>query len=370
MTPKYLDALAELGGGHDTIDDVIARLDVGLFVDHVEEGCIYASPEVLRMFEMSWEEFRGFGWAKAVLPADVERLRTAIERYEIEKDTIEVEYSIRVADGSVRTIHVFGNAVLDREGRQLGSVMIGREVTAERAVLDRASQQQKLEVIGRLAGRVAHDFNNVLVPIMCSASLLKSEALSSSGREMLDTLEASAQHAAAITRQLLSLSRQTVHEHQLTVVDVELAEKTRLLRQLVGEQIALDVVLECGFAEVSLAPHELSQVVLNLVVNARDVSKPGDTVRVETWLDEGVAGIRVRDRGPGIDPDILPQIFDPFYSTKGPGSGLGLGLSISFNIIRDFGGALAASNHGDGAEFSITLRRSDARPNAAPEAAE
>lgn len=133
--------MRQLGVGPEALEGVLDDLSVGVFVDHVEHGCIYASAGVLRMFGIEWEAFKGFGWASAVLPADMETLRGAID----------VQYRIKIPGGSTRALHVVGHAVLDAQGTQLGSVLIGREVTAERAPTDRSVESQKLEAIGRVA---------------------------------------------------------------------------------------------------------------------------------------------------------------------------------------------------------------------------
>jgi hypothetical protein len=121
MNPRYFDAMNQLGVDPGAIDDVFDAVDFGVFVDQVEQGCIYASREALRMFEMDWET-----------------LRTAVERYERDKTWIEVEYRITVPNGELRAIHVMGKAICDKTGAHLGSVIIDREVTYRRTRRDRS----------------------------------------------------------------------------------------------------------------------------------------------------------------------------------------------------------------------------------------
>ena len=340
MAPSYVAAIRELGAADDAIDAVLSRVSFGVFVDHVEKGCIYANAEVLRMFETDWETFRGFGWANAVLPEDMETLREAIERYEKEKTWIEVQYRIKVPDGSLRAIHVVGKAILDNAGEQRGSVMIGREVTSERAVRDQTIQRQKLEAIGRLSSRIAHDFNNVLTPIMMSSSLLEAEVISEDGRTLLDTITKGVEHAASITRQLLGLSRHSVGERRSTTIDEEIRAMAALLRQLLGETYELALDLDAADAEVGLAPQELAQVILNLAVNARDAMSNSGTVSIATQLRDSFAEISVSDTGSGISEGVRQHMFEPFFTTKSADRGTGLGLFTVRDLVESAGGRI------------------------------
>lgn len=369
MDRNFLAAIAALGGGRNALELVLARVDFGVFVDHPEKGCVYANDEVLRMFEMDWQTFRGFGWAKAVVHEDMETLREAIERYEREKSRIEVQYRIEVPDGSRRAIHVFGQAVLDEAGKHVGSVMLGREVTAERAVTERATQLQKLEAIGTLAGRVAHDFNNVLTPIMFSASTLAGESLTRVGRTSVETIIAGAEHAAAMTRQLLSLSRQRVEEKNMTNLDAEIDDKRTFLQQLAGERVELQLALSARDVEIPVAPHELTQILLNLIVNARDASSGAGTVLVETARRGTYVDVRVTDRGSGMSPEIQERIFEPFFSTKDADRGTGLGLYTVRELVGRAGGRIAVdSRPGHGTTMTLTFPCVAASPDEARDA--
>ena len=356
MNPNFMAALAELGGGSDALKSVLSKIRFGVFVDHGERGCIYANAEVLRMFEMDWESFRGFGWARVVVPEDMEMMREAIERYEIEKTQIEVQYRINLPDGSRRVIHVVGQAALDDNGDQLGSVMIGRDITHERAVSEQANRLQKLEAVGRLASRVAHDFNNVLTPIMFSTAQLEQEALSDDGRASLDIINSGAQHAAAITRQLLSLSQQQVGDPNLTAVDVELGSKAPLIRQLLGERITMDLRLGAPEAEAMLAPHELAQIILNLASNGRDAIEGNGQVSIETKRRDAFVDVVVTDNGSGMSEGTQRQVFEPFFTTKTPDRGTGLGLFTVRELVQRAGGSIALRTAlGEGTTFTLSF---------------
>jgi signal transduction histidine kinase/ActR/RegA family two-component response regulator len=357
MRPTYLQAMHELGASPDAIDGVIDDLDIGLFVDHPERGCIYASDEVLRMFELPWERFCGFGWAASVLEADMAVLQTAIEQYEVDKGVIDVRYRIRRPDGSLRALHVIGHAVLDDRGEQIGSVMIGRDETDERALRDHAMQQQKLEAIGRLSGRVAHDINNVLTPMMCAASLLElEEGLSDEGREHLAIVMQAVQHAAGITRQLLTLSKQQVTTRRVVGLDTELRQLEPLLRQSLGEGIQLTVRADAAGVLVGMADHELGQVLLNLCVNARDAVAGRGAITVLSRRTNGHCEVVVSDDGPGVPVDVRQRMFEPFFTTKPADRGTGLGLSTVLELVQRAGGEIAVQSHlGQGTTFTIRL---------------
>ncbi|MCR9160879.1 MAG: ATP-binding protein [Nannocystaceae bacterium] len=356
MRPSYLEAMKQLGANPEAFSELLESVKFAVFVDHAELGCIYASEYTLSLFEMDWDTFKGFGWAAAVLPADMETLRGAIERYEIEKTTINVEYRIQCPSGALRALNVTGHAILDRDGNQLGSVMIGRDVTEERALADRALNAHKLEAIGRLGGRVAHDLNNVLTPIMCSAAILETYDLPDDARAQVEVIMQGAEHAAGISRQLLGLSRQDGHEAKLVCADAELTSLRSVLTPLLGERVELTLDLDAPRVVVGLAPHELGQVVLNLCVNARDAVGGVGRVEVRTRRDGQRLELQVHDTGPGISLDVQQRMFEPFFTTKPADRGTGLGLSTVQEIVRRAGGDVTVNSRlGSGTAITVRL---------------
>ncbi|MBV1859846.1 MAG: response regulator [Nannocystaceae bacterium] len=356
MRPEFLVAMKRLGVVPEALDRALDSVSFGVIVNHVEDGCIYASEEALRVFDLEWDAFKGFGWMSSVIPADVEALRGSFERYQEGDAQSEVQYRISVSDGSVRAIVATASRVLDADGRQLGSVVVGRVATAERAAAERGVQSQKLEAIGRLAGRVAHDFNNVLTPIICSASLLESESLSAEGRECVATIVQGVQHAAAITRQLLGLSRQGDGAPRVARLDDEVASMRTMLGQMVGEEIELTLDLQAKGSVIALAPHELGQVLLNLCVNGRDAVNGDGRVCVSTRLAGSFLELRVHDSGVGISLEVQQRMFEPFYTTKASDRGTGLGLSTARDLVRRAGGDITVhSELGSGTEMLVML---------------
>ncbi len=259
-----------------------------------------------------------------------------------------------------------------RTGSDNRSVLTGfvRDVTERRALEEQLRQSQKLEAIGRLAGGVAHDFNNILMSIMGSADLLLMQMAPDDGaREEATEIKQSVDRGAGLTRQLLAFSRrQAVRSRMFALGDVVRGMDT-MLRRLIGPEIDFKIVCAPEPLMVVADSGQTEQIVLNLVVNARDAMPAGGrvTVRVEgvdldetaaVALVEGKAGryarLSVSDTGTGIDEQTRAKLFEPFFTTKEQGKGTGLGLSIVYGIVKQSGGYITvASEPGKGATFLI-----------------
>jgi len=258
-----------------------------------------------------------------------------------------------------------------------------RDVTARRQLEEQFLQAQKMEAVGQLAGGVAHDFNNILTAIICTADLeLMEEGISSTMRSSLDTIMGSARRGAAITRQLLAFGRKQVNQPKSVLVNDVVSGLLPMLHRLIVEDIRIDTQLHAEGAIVA-DPSQLEQIILNLVVNARDAMSNGGSITLET-RDEVVtlpaqsvgmivpAGrycvLSVRDTGSGIDAATQARMFEPFFTTKDAGRGTGLGLSTVYGIVKQAGGSIAVeSTVGKGTTFSIYLPREAGRRS--PEAA-
>jgi signal transduction histidine kinase len=233
-------------------------------------------------------------------------------------------------------------------------------------------QSQKMEAVGLLAGGVAHDFNNLLT-VICGQgqmALLKTDP-SDPLHERLATIKEAGDRAAELTRQLLAFSRKQVLAPKPLPLDAVIANLGRMLRRLVGENITLDIVPGLGDAHVLADAGQLEQVVLNLVVNARDAMPGGGYLEISTRSAELHGGgegelasakpgryavIAVSDTGCGMEEEVRSRIFEPFYTTKGAGKGTGLGLSTVYGMVRQSGGAITvASLPGRGTTFEIYL---------------
>jgi signal transduction histidine kinase/ActR/RegA family two-component response regulator len=268
---------------------------------------------------------------------------------------------------------------LRREKAYYASVMASlnqRKQTEEalRQSEDHLRQAQKMEAVGRLAGGVAHDFNNLMTVIMGRTELLLSrleenEILSRNAEEIKRTAE----RAVSLTQQLLAFSRKQVLTPKVLDLNTVVANMERMLRRLIGEDIDLATVLGPALDRIKADPSQLEQVIMNLVINAADAMPSGGRLTIETtntYLDQGYARnhpsvlpgsyvmLAVSDNGTGMDADTQARIFEPFFTTKGQGKGTGLGLATVYGIVKQSGGYIwVYSEPGWGTTFKIYLPR-------------
>jgi PAS domain S-box-containing protein len=284
-------------------------------------------------------------------------------------------------DGTLVREEVTISPVRDAAGRIVNHVGVLRDVTYERQIEAELRQAQKMEAMGRLAGGVAHDFNNILTIITGRCQILmRREAENAALRRELDLISSAANRAAALTRQLLIFSRKEVVNPRVLDLGALAANLEKMLGRLIGEHIELVIVQEPGLGHVKADPGQLEQVLMNLAVNGRDAMPTGGRLTIATAdVDEAHARrhagaapgpyvmLAVTDTGCGIPLDILPRIFEPFFTTKGPEKGTGLGLATVYGIIKQSGGDISVeSEPGKGTTFRILLPRVD-EPVAAPE---
>jgi PAS domain S-box-containing protein len=219
-------------------------------------------------------------------------------------------------------------------------------------------QSQKLEALGAFAGGIAHDFNNYLSAIATNAELLRDELpLQSSHRLEASEILGAAQRASALTRQILVFSRrQVVHDERLDV-NTAIQALRRLLSRLVGEQIGIHISCAPDIPRVLFDHGRLEQVLMNLAANARDAMPSGGRLTISTERTAaGDVRLRVRDSGAGIPPDVLPRVFEPFYTTKTRERGTGLGLAMVYSIVTAARGEIVVtSDVGQGTEIVITF---------------
>jgi PAS domain S-box-containing protein len=261
------------------------------------------------------------------------------------------------------------------DGQPMGAGVTVLETTEQKHLEAQLRQAQKMEAVGQLAGGVAHDFNNILTVITSySGILLHDLAADVPMRGDIEQIAAAADRAARLTRQLLAFSRQQVLEPRVVDLNELTAELEKLLRRLLPATIELETRLQPGLGLVLADPGQLEQVLMNLVVNARDAMPDGGQLTIETAdmeLDEESASLHVgmkagayvtvtvSDTGCGMDERVRAQIFDPFFTTKEKGQGTGLGLSTVYGIVRQSGGFIwVYSEPGHGSVFRVYLARS------------
>ncbi|MBI4885713.1 MAG: PAS domain S-box protein [Acidobacteria bacterium] len=263
-----------------------------------------------------------------------------------------------------------------------GAVVTFADVTEKIEMETQLRQAQKLEALGRLTGGVAHDFNNLLTAILGYARLLE-EALDAADprREDATEIRNAGERAAHLTQQLLAFSRRQVLQPQVVDLNALVSEVAQMLRRLIGEHIALDTRLGGDLGTTRVDPGQIQQVIMNLVVNARDAMPNGGALVIDTaneTLDDeaavacGVAAgayvvLGVSDTGAGMNDATLKRIFEPFFTTKPPGKGTGLGLSTVYGIVKQSGGFVRVDSHlGQGSAFRVYLPAANGHAPAQP----
>jgi len=358
--------------------DIIAVLDA--------DGAVrYASPSVLPLLGYGAEELVGQHIFDLVHPDDIgPALRVFAEGVATGQGDRLLGLQVRHKDGTYRSLEAIGRYLLD-DPVVRGVVINARDVTERRSLERQLLQAQKMEAVGRLAGGIAHDFNNILTAIFGYADLLTEEfPAGSPARQDLEEIRKAATRASALTRQLLAFSRQQVLAPVVLSVNDLVADVDKMLRLLVGEDVELRLILARDAGNVRADSGQLQQVIMNLVVNARDAMPTGGTLVIETAdaeLTEQYAELHqavipgryvmlaVSDTGVGMDAQTKARIFEPFFTTKEKGKGTGLGLSTVYGIVKQSGGYVwVYSELGHGTTIKLYLPRVDApaEPQAPP----
>src|SRR6267378_3899000 len=286
----------------------------------------------------------------------------------------DVEVLIRRPDGQARNVLASGQPIPGIHGRSLGAVVALHDVTDLKLLEGQFRQSQKLEAVGSLAGGVAHDFNNLLTVIGGYSQMVMDQIGSSDPQygRVEEILKAS-ERAAALTRQLLAFSRQQVLEPKILDLNAIVSDTERMLRRLLPANIELVTALSKDLGRIKADPGQIEQVLLNLVINARDAMPEGGRLVVETSnadVDETYRQMHIEaspgpyvvlgvsDNGTGMTAETQARIFEPFFTTKEVGKGTGLGLSTVYGIVRQSGGSVGVySEVGSGSTFRAYLPR-------------
>ncbi|MEZ4238979.1 MAG: ATP-binding protein [Myxococcota bacterium] len=265
--------------------------------------------------------------------------------------------------GKQRPVIDCGAPIRAPGGQVEGVVLVFSDQTAEREAEARLRQAQKTEAVGRLAGGIVHDFNNMLSVIVGYVSFAREEEPSPAIRADLDEALGAADTAAALTRQLLAFARPSLGTPAVVDVNDLVRRSEHLLARTLGDRVRVSVDIGVAPALVQIDPDLLTQVLLNLAINARDAMPNGGDLKIgvaSARLDDEHPSERVRlvvsDTGVGMPPEVRERLFEPFFTTKGPSKGTGLGLSTTASIIAHAGGAIEVeSAPGAGTTFRITL---------------
>ena len=319
-----------------------------------------------------------------VHPEDRDRTRAAFERAVATAGGLDVEFRVVRADGSVRWLRDYGETVLDHAGQPqylTGAVL---DVTEQRESEEQLRQAQRMDAVGKLAGGMAHEVNNMMSVVLGFTDLVLGDlGPNDRRRHDLEQVRAAASRAAAVTGQLLAFSRRQLLKPTV-VHPAEVVESLRpVLRRLLGEDRQLTVRAAPETPAVRADRGQLEQVLINLALNARDAMEQGGRLTMETddaasagsELRQGdwdvpagsYAMLTVHDTGHGMDPETLDRIFEPFFTTKPAGQGTGLGLAVVHGIIHQSGGFVRARSRPDaGTTFTIYLPAVPASIDAAP----
>jgi PAS domain S-box-containing protein len=289
-----------------------------------------------------------------------------------------LEINFFTKSGEKRTGMISGENI-DIEG-QMCVIAIVQDLTDQKALEKQLRQSQKMEAIGQLSGGIAHDFNNLLSVIIGYSEVIEERLPPNDPlQKMCEQIKKAGQSAASLTRQLLAFSRQQVLEPKVVDLNAIVRNVEKMLRRLIGEDIDFSTSLEPVLGSVKADQGQIEQVLVNLVVNARDAMPHGGRLRIETAnvdLDEGYTrrhppqqpgpyvSLTISDTGIGMDAETQAHIFDPFFTTKEIGKGTGLGLSTVYGVVRQSGGNIwVYSELGLGTTFKIYLPLIDRAPH-------
>ncbi len=292
-------------------------------------------------------------------------------------EMVEHHESVRVTkDGRQRNVSITVSPLRDGTGDIVGASAIARDITDQKRAERQLHQAQKMEAIGRLAGGVAHDFNNILGIInACSEFLRDRIDPAADAAQYVENIKSAIDRGSSLTRQLLAFSRSSTVQPQLLDLNARLKDVGKLLRPLMGDDVEILIVSKSPTAVVEADPGQLDQIVVNLAVNARDAMPRGGKLILETAaarFEETLAEqhqnmppgdyilLAVSDTGSGMDEATVARAFEPFFTTKEMGKGTGLGLATVYGIVKQSAGhILVYSEPGHGTTFKIYLPNAD-----------
>jgi PAS domain S-box-containing protein len=367
-----------LARGTRVLEQVLDSLPIGVWVLDGEGSIIFGNPAARAIWGGArYVGLSGLGayrgWrvdTGAPIAAEQWGAARAILQGETSLDEL---VRIEAFDGVERTILSSAVPLRSLAGEVVGAILLHQDVSEQRKGEEALRQSeaqlrhaQKMEAVGQLAGGIAHDFNNLLTGILSYADLVLGELRPGDPvRADLEQIRHAAQRAAALTRQLLAFSRRQVLQPHVLSLNGCVAELDAMLRRLLGADVTLETELDPGLWYVQADPGQLEQVLVNLVVNARDAMPAGGRVTIATAnlpLSHGAyVTLSVSDTGIGMDAATQSRIFDPFFTTKEQGKGTGLGLSTVYGIVEQSGGHVTVeSAPGQGATFTIFFPRHSA----------
>ncbi len=338
-------------------------------------GFLAVNDAATRLYGFSRDEFLGMT-IEGIRPAEeVPALRQYLPNMSDAPGLAATQVKHRKKDGTLFEVEGISNPIVFR-GRR-ARLVLAHDISGKRQLEAQLLQAQKMEAVGRLAGGVAHDFNNQLGVILGYTELLLRQG-GEAQRGKLEQILKATQHASGLTRQLLAFSRKQIVSPKVLDLNALVSELEKMLVRLIGEDIDLAIVPGADLGQVEADPGQLEQIVMNLCVNARDAMPDGGLLRIETAnvdLDAGHTSrheivtpgqyvmLAVSDGGCGMEKETLSKIFEPFFTTKELGKGTGLGLAMVYGAVKQAGGYVwPYSEPGRGTTFKIYLPRLDDQP--------
>jgi len=354
---------------------VVTHAPVAIFSLDSDGKVLSANPATYQMLNLSEDEFSFKGSKIQELPhmtfLGIERIVQRILTAEVISGE---EMEFQTAQGHKKLLEIRAAPRLDPSGRIDGAVLMCVDISEYKELEAQLLQSQKMEAVGRLAGGVAHDFNNMITVISGFSDFLHRRLdQESSLHRYVDEIRKAGKRAASLTQQLLAFSRRQVLEARVMNLNLIVSDMEQMLRPIIGEHIELVTDLSPELGLVKADPTQIEQVIMNLAVNARDAMPGGGRLSLRTAninLDQDEARGRVdfqsgsfvtlvvQDTGEGMDNETLKHIFEPFYTTKKKGEGTGLGLAMVYGIVKQSGGHIEIhSQPGEGTTFTILLPR-------------
>ena len=338
-----------------------------------DDGSIrYGSPSVERLLGYKVDSLLGQNISTFIHSDDTAMVMNALaQSAQNPGPGSSIEFQMQDQTGSWRMLEAVSNNLLE-DAEIAGVVVNARDITRRKQLEEQLNQAQKMEAVGRLAGGVAHNFNNLLTIITGYTGLiLASSDINPPLRQDMEQIKQAADRAATLTRQILAFSCQQMFELRLVDLNVVIADMAKMLQQLLGADIKLVINLNRALWSVKADSSQMAQVIINMALNARDAMPQGGRLTLETnnmVLDQAAAGppldlqpgpyvtLTISDQGLGMDAKTLSHLFEPFFTTKGPEQGNGLGLAISHGIIAQSGGHISVNSQPkQGATFKIYL---------------
>jgi len=333
----------------------------------------FVSPQVESLLGYTPQEWLSdsANWIRHVHPEDHETVRTA-EDATLAGNSFRAEYRVFRRDGKMLWINDSGSLVPGPDGRQLlHGVLL--DVTEQKQLQTRLAQTERMEAVGQLASGVAHDFNNLLTIIKGYSSILMERNPQGPDARAAMEIQQAADRAASLTHQLLAFGRRQTLQPRVLDLNAIVRGLEKMLRRVLSENVDLTIRIAAGLGSVKADPVQMEQVLLNLVVNARDAMPKGgrltistasqrvdsDSGQDETFIRAGdYVTLSVADTGIGMDAATRERIFEPFFTTKEVGKGTGLGLATVYGIVKQSNGHIGVdSEPGRGTTFCVSLPR-------------